>query len=76
MNKGCIDCGRKLLPTRRLKKLKVCSYCYGRTIWKQRYDELKKEFEHHKVLCGKVHLDLWKKLKKHEPNLTWDEEPE
>ncbi len=71
--KKCKDCNKLL---RHWNKSGYCSVCYNRSIWKTRYDELKAEFEQHMKLCRLVHLDLWNRLKKHEPELTWDEEPE
>lgn len=71
--KKCIECGRNI---REGRKLELCSLCQARNVWKERYEELKREYERHKDLCGKVHADLWNRLKKHEPELTWDEDPD
>ena len=70
----CVECGRKL---RHGRKLDLCSYCQGRNKWKEKYEELKEEFERHKKICSAMLLGYEKKLKKYEPHLhRWDEEPE
>ena len=71
--KRCKDCDR---PLRHWNKSGLCSGCYSLPVWKGRYNDLKAEFERHKELCRITHLDLWNRLKKHEPDLTWDGEPE
>lgn len=49
----------------------ICSNCHGRDKWKDKYDNLEREFERHKELCRIHNLEMYNKLKKHEPNLTW-----
>ena len=70
MNKGCDN----LLS--HWNKSGVCSNCHNGNRWKQKYDNLKEEFDRHLELCKILHLEMYNKLKKYEPNITWDEEPE
>ena len=69
----CIDCGRAL---RYKNPNEDCYKCRQEKTSLAKYKKLKKEFERHKELCHLTQLDLWRRLKKHEPELTWDEEPE
>jgi len=71
-NRIC-KCGRKL---RDKNPHEECYKCKEENTYKNKYERLKTEFEKHKELERLVHLDLWKRLKKYEPDLTWDEEPE
>lgn len=71
--KKCVECGRNVRIGR---KLDLCSQCQARNVWKKKYEELKAEFEQHKKCCGAVLLDYYKRLKKHEPDIKWGDEPE
>ncbi|HUS49048.1 MAG TPA: hypothetical protein VMZ91_02730 [Candidatus Paceibacterota bacterium] len=73
MEKYCKYC-KKILAS--WNKSGICSNCQNDNIWKVKYEELKKKFERHKQLCDKVLLDYHNKLKKYEPDLNWDGEPE
>ena len=73
IEKRCIWCNTSL---RRTNRTKICYECRQRNNWKQKYEKLEKEFERHKEICERVLLSYHKKLRKSEPNITWDEEPE
>ena len=54
----------------------VCSNCQNGSKWKQKYDDVRAEFDRHLEFCKILHLEMYNKLKKYEPDITWGEEPE
>ena len=70
--KRCKKCDK---PLRDFNKSGICTNC-KKNKWKDKYDVLKKEFDRHKELCRIVMLDYYKRLKKYEPNIKWEDENE
>jgi len=68
--KRCKKCDK---PLRDFNKSGVCSNCNKKDKWIDRYEQLEKEYKHHKELCRILHLEMYNKLKKYEPNISWSE---
>ncbi len=71
--RNCIDCGRAL---RDRNPNEDCYRCREEKTYRKKYEKLKKELEKKEELWRITSRDYWKRLKKYEPDLTWDEEPE
>jgi len=66
----CIDCGRAL---RDRNPNKDCYRCREEKTYRKEYERLKEELEKKEELWRITSADLWRRLKKHEPNLNWGE---
>ena len=64
----CEICGNKIYRRNYTKiKSKLCANCKSRNIWKEKYEELKNEYDKHKILCDIILKDFLNKLSKYEP---------
>jgi len=68
----CTKCGRKL---RDKNKHEDCYRCREENTYKRKYERLLKELKRKEELWRITSVEYYNKLKKYEPNLTWDEEP-
>lgn len=71
--RNCIDCGRSL---RDKNPNEDCYRCREEKTYRKKYEKLKKELEGKEELWRILSLDYYNKLKKYEPDIIWDEEPE
>jgi len=69
----CINCERAL---RNNNPHDDCYRCREEKTYKRKYEKLEKELERKEELWRIMSLEYYNKLKKYEPDITWDEEPE
>ena len=69
----CIDCGRAL---RDKNPNKDCYRCREEKTYRNKYEKLKKELERKEELWRIMSLEYYNKLKKYEPDITWEGDKE